>query len=179
MFCNICKAGKNENEFYKRYKRCKKCHNGKTREYYKQNKENIKIKTKKYSNNNKEKISQQKKEYRINNKEKIGEKNRVYYKKNKEVIIEKMKQYHKCRYYRNYNVTIKTNYLCCNCNPNTKQSHGELEIQEILKNNNIQFIKQYKFPNQTKEISRCRYDFYLPEINTIIEFHGIQHYKFQ
>jgi very-short-patch-repair endonuclease len=57
-----------------------------------------------------------------------------------------------------------------------KYSIGEKAIDRILNALNIQFIPQYKFPNQWNNISRCRYDFWLPTFNTIIEYHGIQHY---
>ena len=62
--------------------------------------------------------------------------------------------------------------------PQAKQSKGELAIASILKNYNIEFQREYRFHNQPKEIQKCRYDFYIPQSNTIIEYHGRQHYKF-
>ena len=49
----------------------------------------------------------------------------------------------------------------------------ELDIENFCKNNNIKYISQYN-PNWAK---KYRYDFYLPDYNTIIECQGIQHYK--
>jgi hypothetical protein len=57
-----------------------------------------------------------------------------------------------------------------------KFSHGEREIYNILKNNNIKFIHQYRFKN-CKFKNPLPFDFYLPEDNICIEFQGIQHFK--
>lgn len=54
-------------------------------------------------------------------------------------------------------------------------SKGETLIQEILKRNGIEFIAEYRLP-EIKDI--YFYDFYLPNHNLLIEFHGIQHYEF-
>lgn len=56
------------------------------------------------------------------------------------------------------------------------ESKGEKKVREFLENNNIEYNPQHRFKN-------CKYkyplpfDFYLPELNILIEFHGIQHYK--
>lgn len=63
---------------------------------------------------------------------------------------------------------------CFSCN----SSKGEKKIRSILNLKEISFEEQYKFPNQTENIRRCKYDFYLPDLNMIIEYHGIQHYEF-
>ncbi len=58
-------------------------------------------------------------------------------------------------------------------------SRGAKRISNFLETNNIQFEQEYQFPNQIgTKINNCRFDFYLPEHNTIIEFHGQQHYRF-
>jgi len=59
--------------------------------------------------------------------------------------------------------------------PICKASKGELLIKVILDKYNINYIQEYKIPNQ---IYKFRYDFYLPEHNLLIEFHGRQHYEF-
>lgn len=59
--------------------------------------------------------------------------------------------------------------------PSCNSSRGEHCIENILNKNNIKFIREYILPNQN---NKFRYDFYLPDINIIIEFHGIQHYKY-
>lgn len=50
-------------------------------------------------------------------------------------------------------------------------SIGENNIQQILLENNIEFIREYKF----SDLSLLRYDFYLPNYNRLIEFDGRQH----
>lgn len=56
--------------------------------------------------------------------------------------------------------------------PRCKKSKGELTIAKILNKNNILYKDEYKLPNYNFE-----YDFYLPELNVFIEFHGKQHYE--
>jgi len=62
----------------------------------------------------------------------------------------------------------------CGC-PKCNQSKGEKEIERWLKENDIQFITQYKF-------KKCRnkrplpFDFYLPKYNICIEYDGEQHF---
>ena len=121
-----------------------------------------------------------------------------YNKINNNEFINRAKLIHENKY--NYDKVIyinthsKIKIFCNNCKeyflqtphhhnqnngcPKCQSSKGEHFISKILQENNIEFIKQYKFLNQPKEIKRCKYDFYLPELNTIIEFHGQQHYKF-
>ena len=63
---------------------------------------------------------------------------------------------------------------CGHCN----QSIGAFKIEQILKENHIQYEKEKTYPNLTgKRGMPYRYDFYLPEYNRLIEFDGIQHYK--
>ena len=49
---------------------------------------------------------------------------------------------------------------------------GERIMYIILKENNINFIKEYEFPN-----TRYKYDFYIKDFNMIIETNGKQHYE--
>jgi hypothetical protein len=60
--------------------------------------------------------------------------------------------------------------------PYCNESHGEKFINHQLKIHNINFIRQFKF-NNCKNIRNLTFDFYLPDINTCIEFNGIQHYE--
>lgn len=53
-----------------------------------------------------------------------------------------------------------------------KKSKGEIEINKFLENNNIDYQKEFIFPNSNK-----RFDFYLPESNICIEYDGEQHFK--
>lgn len=56
--------------------------------------------------------------------------------------------------------------------PMCKSSKGELLLYNVFIKNKIKVEKEYKIPN-----NNFRYDFYLPEYNLLIEFHGKQHYK--
>ena len=58
---------------------------------------------------------------------------------------------------------------CTICN----RSLGEKTIAEILDKHNITYVSEYRIPN-----NNYRYDFYLPDFNVLIEFHGIQHYQY-
>lgn len=51
-------------------------------------------------------------------------------------------------------------------------SKGEQKIAKFLSYNNIDYIKEFKFKG-----SEYRYDFYLPDLNMIIEYDGVQHFK--
>lgn len=57
-------------------------------------------------------------------------------------------------------------------------SKGEEKIKEVLLNKKVAFISQKTFKDCTGKSDRpLRFDFYLTEQNTLIEFQGIQHYK--
>lgn len=60
--------------------------------------------------------------------------------------------------------------------PKCKESHGEREIRQFLYEKNIKFDYQKTF-NTCRNVKLLPFDFYLPELNTCIEFHGLQHYK--
>ena len=53
-----------------------------------------------------------------------------------------------------------------------KKSKGEVAIAEFLQKNQIEYQKEFTFPGLEKK----RFDFYLPEYNTAIEFDGEQHF---
>ena len=55
-------------------------------------------------------------------------------------------------------------------------SHGEFKIKEILTENNIEFIQEYH-PKEFQYFKNARYDFYIPQLNTFIEYDGKQHYE--
>lgn len=50
-------------------------------------------------------------------------------------------------------------------------SVGEYNIESLLQDNKIQYIKEFIFSN----LPNRRYDFYLPQFNRLIEFDGPQH----
>ena len=57
--------------------------------------------------------------------------------------------------------------------PVCKQSKYERKIRKFLKENNINFISQYK----PVWLGKMSLDFFLPQYNVAIEVQGIQHYK--
>lgn len=57
-----------------------------------------------------------------------------------------------------------------------KESKGEKEVAKILLEKNILFKREHKFPD-CKYKNVLPFDFYIPNINTCIEFQGAQHYE--
>lgn len=64
----------------------------------------------------------------------------------------------------------------CGC-PVCKISKGEKNIMNLLKSYNINYIYQKTFDNCKGYKNKLPFDFYLPDLNTCIEFDGIQHYE--
>jgi len=60
--------------------------------------------------------------------------------------------------------------------PHCNESKGERDICLILDRQNIKYIRQYVFQNCFYK-RKLKYDFYLPDYNTCIEYDGIQHHK--
>jgi hypothetical protein len=60
--------------------------------------------------------------------------------------------------------------------PVCNESKGERAIRSWLDKNNIVYIPQHKF-DDCKNVLALPFDFYLPKLNTCIEYNGIQHYK--
>lgn len=58
----------------------------------------------------------------------------------------------------------------------TCKSKGELYIEEILQELNIDFEQQKRFKN-CKNKRTLPFDFYIPKYSTCIEYDGEQHYK--
>lgn len=58
--------------------------------------------------------------------------------------------------------------------PICAESKGERVIRNLLLKNKINYQTEYKIPLQTR---RFRYDFFLPDHNLLIEYHGEQHYR--
>jgi hypothetical protein len=59
--------------------------------------------------------------------------------------------------------------------PRCKSSKGETTIENFLKNSNINYITEKRFPN-CKNKRPLPFDFYLPDYDSVIEFQGGQHY---
>jgi hypothetical protein len=62
-----------------------------------------------------------------------------------------------------------------NC-PKCNEFKGEMKISEVLKVYNIYDISQHIF-NDCRNIRPLKFDHYLPNHNTCIEYQGIQHYE--
>lgn len=60
--------------------------------------------------------------------------------------------------------------------PHCNESKGEKEIEKYLIKKNLKFIRQKKFKNCVDK-RQLPFDFYLKELNTCIEYNGIQHYE--
>ena len=52
---------------------------------------------------------------------------------------------------------------------------GEYKVANYLDSKGYEYISQYSFSDS--EISRKRFDFYIPSANTCIEYDGIQHFE--
>lgn len=66
------------------------------------------------------------------------------------------------------------NVTCPRCS--NVRSKGEKKIINILKDNDVKFETEKTFED-CKDISKLRFDFYIPDINTCIEFDGKQHFN--
>ena len=60
--------------------------------------------------------------------------------------------------------------------PRCQNSSGEMTINKILTDNNINFETQKKFDDCIKE-KKLSFDFYLPDYQMCIEYDGKQHYE--
>lgn len=70
---------------------------------------------------------------------------------------------------------IKSGWSCPNCKPNNA-SKGEDVIEDFLSENKIEYLKQHKFAS-CKDKRELPFDFYIPNLNLIIEYDGEQHFK--
>lgn len=113
----------------------------------------------------------------------------------KEEFIAKATEVHGDKYdYSNvdyYNGTTRVRIVCKKCKseflqtptnhirkrgcPYCRQSKGELRIEKWLKENRYRFISQKIFKD-CKDKQPLKFDFYLPDYKTCIEFQGKQHY---
>lgn len=60
--------------------------------------------------------------------------------------------------------------------PKCIASKGEKKISEWLKNNNIEFLQEHRFPDCCHERPLI-FDFYIPDFNIAIEYDGHQHFN--
>jgi hypothetical protein len=67
-------------------------------------------------------------------------------------------------------------HLSGNGCPDCTESRGSMMVRSILNKNNISFISEYKF-NDCRNKLPLPFDFFLCDLNTCIEFDGIQHHQ--
>lgn len=60
--------------------------------------------------------------------------------------------------------------------PHCNNSHGEEKIYRYLKDGGFNFESEFRF-DDCKNEKHLPFDFYIIELNTCIEFQGIQHYQ--
>jgi hypothetical protein len=77
-----------------------------------------------------------------------------------------------CEWMVIYNNFISRKSGCPKC----CESKGERKIKSFLKENNLSYVSQKIF-NDCKDKDYLKFDFYLKEHNTCIEFDGIQHFE--
>lgn len=86
----------------------------------------------------------------------------------------------RCNLCGNDQVYLPTNNMwkqySCGC---SIESKGEKKVKELLEQNNIQYIQEKRFCDLVFEDTKkkARFDFFLPELNCIIEYDGVQHFK--
>lgn len=74
-----------------------------------------------------------------------------------------------------YWTNLSKRKCCPKCNKMYIESKGNKLVESWLLENNIAFKKEYKF-EKCKDTRALPFDFYIPTLNTCIEFDGLQHY---
>lgn len=82
----------------------------------------------------------------------------------------------KCKEHGFFEQTSETHLRGSGCTLCKTKSRGEVKIKNFLLENNIYFIREKTFDGCTNN-KKLRFDFYLPEFNTLIEYDGKQHFK--
>lgn len=80
-----------------------------------------------------------------------------------------------CPIHREFTQTPSNHYTGKGC-PKCSSSTGEGRVRKVLQELSIDFNEQQVFHN-CKSLRCLPFDFYIPSINTCIEYDGIQHYK--
>ncbi len=92
---------------------------------------------------------------------------KVEYKNNKTKIIVICKEHGPFKIKPNSHLSSNSGCPICS------SSKGEIKIYDYLKKHKINFISEYIIPHTDRQF---RYDFYLPDLNILIEYDGIQHF---
>lgn len=72
--------------------------------------------------------------------------------------------------------TLPLSVIKGRCCPKCNISQGEKRISDVLDSLNIHYETEYSF-DDCKDIRNLRFDFYLPNYNTCVEYDGEQHFK--
>lgn len=83
-----------------------------------------------------------------------------------------------CNIHGDFSLIARKHILGQGCPKCSKRSNGELKIMSYLDNKKILYKKEKAFEDfrYQKTNGTPKFDFYLPEYNTCIEFDGVQHY---
>lgn len=79
-----------------------------------------------------------------------------------------------CKIHQDYFSQVAYRHLQGQGCPTCRESTGEKNVRKCLESLSIDYIREYKMPQE----KRFLYDFFLPKYNIYIEFHGQQHYKY-
>lgn len=99
--------------------------------------------------------------------DKYGYKNSIYINNRTKITVT-------CSKHGDFLITPQSHLSGGGC-PLCKASKGETLIATILDKHGIKYIKEYRIP---EVLNRYPYDFYLPDRNLLVEFHGKQHYEY-
>jgi hypothetical protein len=81
-----------------------------------------------------------------------------------------------CSIHGDFDQTPNDHLRGCGCS-NCFESKGEKYIATILNSNNIDFVRQKSFKECRGKSNPLRFDFFLPDLNVLIEYDGYQHFK--
>lgn len=73
---------------------------------------------------------------------------------------------------------IRSGSCCPECD-SRGESVGERNVRRYLQSKNIKFVQEYRIEDKKYFDTYARVDFFLPDLNVMIEFQGEQHYGIQ
>ncbi len=82
-----------------------------------------------------------------------------------------------CRIHDIFTTSAKSHKRGSGC-PTCSNSHNVIKIYDYLTSQNISFIQEYGFDDCRGDTRLLPFDFYLPDLNILIEYDGRQHYEY-
>lgn len=79
-----------------------------------------------------------------------------------------------CKIHQEYFSQVAHRHLQGHGCPTCRESTGEKNVRKCLSSLGITYIREYRMPQE----KRFLYDFFLPDYNVYIEFHGEQHFNY-